>query len=78
MRKLALFIGIAGGLAALIYPPYKVPVVNSRAWGFIWADVDNSLGALKVSDHIDWLVLGLELGVIAAIAIGLTVLAARR
>jgi len=77
-KSLIAFLGIVAAAAAVIYPPYLVPVVNERRWGLIWDDMPGTFGAMHISDHIDWLVLGLELGLVVAVFGGLTVYLARR
>jgi hypothetical protein len=78
LQKLTLFFGIVAGIAAVLYPPYVVPVVNERHWGLIWDDVPRTFGAMHISDHIDWLVLGLELGLIVAAVVGATIYLSKR
>jgi hypothetical protein len=78
LKRLVQFIGISAAFAAILYPPYMIPVVNERRWGAIWSDVPNSFGALHVSDHVDWLVLGLELGSLTAAVVGALVFLAKR
>jgi hypothetical protein len=78
LKQMTLFFGMIAAIAAIIIPPYIIPVVNERRWGLIWEDVPNTFGAMHISDHIDWLVLGLELAIIVAAVVGVTMFLAKR
>ena len=78
MKKLGLLICIAGSMAAIVYPPYKLAGLGDSHWGFIVDDIVAAFGQhIRIYDHIDVRTLLMELVVINLIGMAL-ILAGRK
>jgi len=79
MKKLGFLICMAGSMAALLMPPYKlVAGLGDPRWAFILDDIVAAFGQhIHVYDHIDVRTLLMELIAINAIGIALMLFARR-
>ena len=70
MKQLGKIICIAGSIAAILFPPYKV--LGEVNWGFIFGNLISIRGlgsAGKIFDHIDYQTLLIELVIINIIGL---------
>jgi len=78
MKYLGFLLCMAGSIAAVLVPPYKLAGIGDPQWGFILDDIVAAFGQhVRVFDHIDVQTLLMELLVINAIGIAMMLFARR-
>ncbi|MDQ6959085.1 MAG: hypothetical protein Q9M24_08255 [Mariprofundaceae bacterium] len=72
MKKVGFLICIAGSVAAILIPPYKLAGIGDPRWGFILADIVAAFGQhIRIYDHLDVQTLLMELIAINLIGVAL-------